>query len=99
MEGLPTVMLEARLARRPVIAWDVTANPEAAGPLDKLVEPFDLGAFSRAIAETVRGRVVPLPAGDTISYDRMIDQYLEVLGSTGGRPAALESRSMIGADS
>ncbi len=75
MEGLPTVILESRLARRPVVAWDVTANPEAAGPADELVKPFDLNAFADAL-ERVWKRGEPSPeVGQEISYEKMIDEY------------------------
>lgn len=87
MEGLPTVMLEARLARRPVVAWDVTANPEAAGPHDRLVKPFDLTEFARAMEQTLLARRVPEPVGDEISFDRMIGEYWHVLRGMCGRGA------------
>ena len=86
MEGLPTVILEARLARRRVVAWDVTANPEAAGPDDRLAAPFDLTGFAAAIEDAVRERKAPAPVGDEISYGRMIDKYWDVLaGMSNGR--------------
>jgi glycosyltransferase involved in cell wall biosynthesis len=100
MEGLPTVILEARLARRPVVAWNVTANPEAAGPKDVLVPtPFDLSRFARAIEQVVKERVTPPPVGSEISYDRMVDEYLYVLAETSGCgiPAPAAARSLTGA--
>lgn len=79
MEGLPTVILEAREARRPVIAWNVTANPEAAGPCDELVAPFQLPLFAEAIARVIRRARVPEAPGDQFGFDRMIDRYADVL--------------------
>lgn len=98
MEGLPTVILEARQARRPVIAWRVTANPEAAGPHDELVEPFDLDAFAAAIGRVVNRTEAPPAMGEEFSFERMIARYVEVLSEQAaaarrfagalGRPAA-----------
>lgn len=78
MEGLPTVILEARLARRPVIAWDVTANPEATGPADMLVPPFDLEWFATALQQVLHRTPVAAEAAAT-SYEQMIEQYDSVL--------------------
>ncbi len=79
MEGLPAVILESRLARRPVIAWDVTANPEAAGPFDELVEPFNLSRFASAIKRVLLRAEVPPPATVEFEDCRMIDQYWDLL--------------------
>ena len=80
MEGLPTVILEARQARRPVIAWNVTANPEAAGPHDELVPPFQLHLFADAVARVLRrSETPPPPPEDLFSFDKMIERYFDVL--------------------
>ncbi|MEZ5403264.1 MAG: glycosyltransferase family 4 protein [Bryobacteraceae bacterium] len=99
MEGMPTVLLEARLARRPVVAWNVTANPESVGPLDKLVEPFDLVSFAGALESVIRDKLVPPPVGDEISYDRMVDEYHRLLASMTRRSVGAVERTMLGADS
>ncbi len=92
MEGLPTVIIEARQARRPVIAWDVTANPEAAGPADVLVPPFNLELFADAIGRVLSRAEAPPPANDQFSFERMIDCYVDVLTEhAGGRPYPLPS--------
>jgi len=96
MEGLPTVILESRLARRPVIAWNVTANPEAAGPTDELVEPFDLAAFADAICRVLDRRSASPEAGSEISYDRMIDEYWKLLGSLCRRQVGAERFQEVG---
>ncbi len=87
MEGLPTVIIEARQARRPVIAWDVTANPEVAGPYDELVPPFNLELFADAIGRVLSRAEAPPPADDQFSFERMIHRYVDVLTEqAGGRP-------------
>lgn len=79
-EGLPTVILEARLARRPVVAWDVPVNAGVVGPADLLVPPFDLDRFADGIQEVLRRGVPgpPVPQGE-ISYGSMIAKYEHVL--------------------
>lgn len=78
MEGLPTVIIESRLARRPVIAWDVTANPEVMGPADELVEPFDLEQFAEAVIRVCeRGEAAP--STDRFRFETMIQQYYNEL--------------------
>lgn len=84
MEGLPTVLLEARLARRPAVAWNVTCNPEAIGDPAWLVDtPFDLKRFAEKIADILLNGTVPeeVPEGQ-LSYDRMVDEYAAVLSQT-----------------
>ncbi len=89
MEGLPTVILEARLARRPVVAWDVTANPEAAGPEDVLVPAFDLDAFAEGIRKVVlRGVPSPQVPEAEIAYEQMVEQYENVLRRASARGIA-----------
>lgn len=90
MEGLPTVLLEARHARRPAVAWKVTANPEAIGCKEWLVEElFDLEKFALRIAEVLRRRQAPEPVdANELSYERMLDHYEAVLSRQGSYGAA-----------
>ena len=73
-EGLPTVMIESQMARRPTIAWDVTANPEVAGPADELVKPFDLELFADAVARVCKkGQAAPIT--ERFKFDTMTEKY------------------------
>jgi glycosyltransferase involved in cell wall biosynthesis len=80
-EGLPTVLLEAQLARRLAAAWDVTCIPEAAGEHATLVSPpFHISRMAEAIAATLRARrVPPAPRPGYAEVDAMLSEYEVVL--------------------
>jgi len=61
-----------------VIAWDVTANPEVAGPDDELVEAYDLEKFADAIARVCE-RGTPAKSPENFRFQTMIDEYYQEL--------------------
>jgi len=80
-EGLPTVVLEARLAGRWVAGWHSTGIPEAAGPDGILVEPSGgLLAMAEAISVVLRSgkRPPPIPEGQ-FDFEQMVQSYDELL--------------------
>jgi glycosyltransferase involved in cell wall biosynthesis len=83
-EGLPTAVLEARLAGRWVAAWNTTGIPEAAGPDNILVNPAGaLPGMADAIAGVLRsGRRPPAVPAGLFSYSQMIVEYDELLHKT-----------------
>jgi glycosyltransferase involved in cell wall biosynthesis len=83
-EGLPTAVIEARLAGRWVAGWKCTGIPEAAGPDGILVSPSEgLRAMADAIAAVLRsGRRPPAAPDGRFEHERMINDYAEVLRST-----------------
>jgi glycosyltransferase involved in cell wall biosynthesis len=76
-EGLGLVLVEARLARRLVTAWNVGCIPEGAGEDAALVDaPFDLKRFAaRMAAELRRGELPPPVPADQWTVQTMINQY------------------------
>lgn len=80
-EGLPTVLLEAQLARRPAAAWNSTCIPEAAGEHATLVSPpFQIDRMAEAIAAALRaGHVPPPPPHGHADVDAMLTEYQLIL--------------------
>jgi glycosyltransferase involved in cell wall biosynthesis len=81
MEGLPTVLLEAQLARRLVAAWNYTGIPEAAGENTVLISPpFLLTRMADAIAATLRRGQAPPPApAGSWEVSTMVSNYQNLL--------------------
>ena len=76
-EGFGLVLLEARLARRLVVAWNAGCMPEAAGDHAALVDPpFDLKNFASRIAtELNSGRIPPPAEPNCCSVQTMVNEY------------------------
>jgi glycosyltransferase involved in cell wall biosynthesis len=91
-EGLPTVLIEALLANRLVVAWDAPSIREVLDRQGTLVPtPHSLERFAEAIAATLqRGRQHPERDGRW-REDRMIDAHDSILTS------AVRSRAQAGA--
>ncbi len=78
-EGLPTVVLEARLARRLVFAWDVGGVSEAADGDAFLTEPpFDLDRMAATIAAALRNPQLPRPCSQGCDFSEMVTRYTRV---------------------
>lgn len=90
-EGLPTVLIEALLANRLVVAWDASSIREVLDSRGTLVAtPFALERFAEAIASTLqRGRQHPERDGRWLE-ERMIVAHDAILTS------AVRSRSHAG---
>lgn len=77
MEGLPTVVLEAKIARRMIFGWNVGGVAEAAAEDSVLVAPpFDLERFAAAIIEALRTPRLPSPYSGDCDFDAMVSRYL-----------------------
>jgi glycosyltransferase involved in cell wall biosynthesis len=80
LEGLPTVVLEARIARRLIFAWKVGGVPEAAGEHGVLVDPpFDLDRLAAGVVSALAHPRVPPPSSRDFEFDRMVSEYAAVL--------------------
>jgi glycosyltransferase involved in cell wall biosynthesis len=83
-EGLPTVLLEAMLLGRPIVAVDCPSGPReilADGRLGRLVAPGDAPALVDGIAWALDAGPMPVPQDvvDAHDPDRVASRYLELL--------------------
>jgi glycosyltransferase involved in cell wall biosynthesis len=93
-EGLPTVVLEARLARRPVVGWRTAGVPEAAGEEGFLVDPpFELPRFAETIVRALQSGIPAAPPSGNFEFDRMMERYEEAFRSVLAGPAEQPARS------
>lgn len=90
MEGLPTVVLEAKIARRLIFAWKVGGVAEAAAADSVLVPPpFDPKRLAGAIIGALRAPALPLPYSGDCDFDGMVSSYLSLFEEiVKGRPAS-----------
>lgn len=88
-EGLPTVILEARMARRLFAAWRTAGIPEAAGPDGCLVDPpFELSRLAHAVAAALKTGALPHGLSDDCDFSRMISRYSSLFEMCVGEPCS-----------
>ena len=76
LEGLPTVVLEARAAGRLVVGWRTAGIPEAADPDGVLVDPpFELSRLAEAIAAALKRGTLPQGLSEEFDFPGMISRY------------------------
>jgi glycosyltransferase involved in cell wall biosynthesis len=85
-EGLPTVLIEALAVGLPIVSTDCEAGPREIlrdGAYGTLVPVGDSSGMADAILNVLRGSQlpkIPQEALDRFQRDRVIDQYLGIMG-------------------
>jgi glycosyltransferase involved in cell wall biosynthesis len=95
-EALPTVIAEALLIGRPVVATDVGGVKEQVGDFGKVIPPGDPQTIASAITEVVRGYDRLVPQSQRVSQDAaqrysvraMLDAHEDVYETCVNAPAA-----------
>jgi glycosyltransferase involved in cell wall biosynthesis len=86
VEALPTVVIEALAMNLPVVATDCPSGPREIlrdGAYGTLVPVGDASRMAEAILNVLQGNhvsVIPQDALDRFQHDRVIEQYLAVMG-------------------